>query len=125
MNNFLICILTTIGAVSILIAALGIYRMPDFYTRLSVTVKASTLGVGMILGAVAVHFSEFSITTKAVAVIFFLFITSPVAAFLLARTSYVNGIKLWKKSVRDELKDAKIIKEETNIMCDLDEKPKK
>ncbi len=81
MNDFLIMLFTTLGAIFILIAALGIYRMPDFYTRLSVTVKASTLGVGCILAAVAIHFSEFSITTKVLAVIFFLFITSPVAAF--------------------------------------------
>lgn len=106
MNDFLIIALTTLGAIFILIAALGIYRMPDFYTRLSVTVKASTLGVGCILAAVAVHFSEFSITTKVLAVIFFLFITSPVAAFSIARSSYVSGIKLWDKSVRDELEQA-------------------
>ena len=93
MNDILIMILSTLGAIFILIASLGIYRMPDFYTRLSVTVKAATLGVGCILGAVAVHFSDFSITTKVFAVIFFLFITSPVAAFLLARTAYVSKVK--------------------------------
>lgn len=103
MSDFFIILFTTLGAIFILIAALGIYRMPDFFTRLSVTVKASTLGVGCILAAVAVHFSEFSITTKVLAVIFFLFITSPVAAFLIARSAYVSGIHLWGKSVRDEL----------------------
>lgn|SRR5690554_3566096 len=105
MSDILIMILSTLGAIFILIASLGLYRMPDFYTRLSVTVKAVTLGVGCILGAVAIHFSDFSITTKVFAVIFFLFITSPVAAFLIARTAYVSKVKMWDKSVRDELKD--------------------
>lgn len=105
MNDILIMILSTLGAIFILIASLGLYRMPDFYTRLSVTVKAVTLGVGCILGAVAIHFSDFSITTKVFAVIFFLFITSPVAAFLIARTAYVSKVKMWDKSVRDELKE--------------------
>lgn len=113
MNDILIMILSTLGAIFILIASLGIYRMPDFYTRLSVTVKAVTLGVGCILGAVAIHFSDFSITTKVFAVIFFLFITSPVAAFLIARTAYVSKVKMWDKSVRDELKDV-INKKEKN-----------
>lgn len=113
MNDILIMILSTLGAIFILIASLGIYRMPDFYTRLSVTVKAATLGVGCILGAVAVHFSDFSITTKVFAVIFFLFITSPVAAFLLARTAYVSKVKMWDKSVRDELKNVIDSKEGT------------
>lgn len=112
MSDILIMILSTLGAVFILIASLGIYRMPDFYTRLSVTVKAATLGVGCILGAVAIHFSDFSITTKVFAVVFFLFITSPVAAFMIARTAYVSKVKMWDKSVRDELKDVLENKEE-------------
>ncbi len=119
MSDILIMILSTLGALFILIASLGLYRMPDFYTRLSVTVKAATLGVGCILGAVAIHFSDFSITTKVFAVIFFLFITSPVAAFLIARTAYVSKVKMWDKSVRDELKDV-INKKEGNRKSDAD-----
>ena len=105
MTDLLIMILSTLGAIFILIASIGIFRMPDFYTRLSITIKAATLGIGCILGAAAIHFSEFSITTKVFAIVFFLFITSPVAAFLIARTAYMTGIKLWNKSVTDELKD--------------------
>ncbi len=112
MTDFLIITLSTLGAVFILVASLGIYRMPDFYTRSSVTVKASTLGVGCVLAAVAIHFSEFSITTKIFAVILFLFITSPVGAFMITRTAYITNTPLWDKSVRDELKD-EITDEET------------
>lgn len=105
MTDLLIMILSTLGAIFILISSIGIFRLPDFYTRLSITIKAATLGIGCILGAAAIHFSEFSITTKVFAIVFFLFITSPVAAFLIARTAYMTGIKLWNKSVIDELKD--------------------
>jgi len=105
MNDIIIMILCTLGAFFILIAALGVYRMPDFYTRLSVTVKAATFGVGCILGAAAVHFNDFAVTTKVFAVIFFLLITSPVGAFLIARVALMTGIKLWSKSLHNELKD--------------------
>ena|SRR5690554_518058 len=105
MNDALIIIFSTMGALFILIAALGVYRMPDFYTRLSVTVKAATIGVGCILGSAAFHFSDFAITTKVFAVIFFLLITSPVGAFLIARVAYMTGVKLWDKSIHDELKE--------------------
>src|SRR5690554_5917374 len=104
MIDALIIIFSTLGALFILIAALGVYRMPDFYTRLSVTVKAATIGVGCILGAAAFHFSDFAVTTKVFAVIFFLLITSPVGAFLIARVAYITGVKLWDKSIHDELK---------------------
>lgn|SRR5690554_3118809 len=105
MIDALIIIFSTLGALFILIAALGVYRMPDFYTRLSVTVKAATIGVGCILGSAAFHFSDFAVTTKVFAVIFFLLITSPVGAFLIARVAYITGVKLWDKSIYDELKD--------------------
>ncbi|TDS60196.1 monovalent cation/H(+) antiporter subunit G [Myroides indicus] len=120
MIDILIMVLSTLGAIFILIASIGVFRLPDFYTRLSVTIKAATLGIGCILGAAAIHFSEFSITTKAIAIVFFLFITSPVAAFLIARTAYHTGIKLWDKTVIDELKDK--YKEEAEKNKDSDKK---
>src|SRR5690606_41395019 len=65
MIDIIIGILCTIGAVAILIAAVGILRMPDFYLRLSVTVKAATLGGGLLLLGAAFYFpDEVSVTTK-------------------------------------------------------------
>lgn len=102
MTDVFIMAFCTLGAIFILIAALGIYRMPDFYTRLSVTVKAGTLGVGCILGAAAFYFYDFAVSTKVFAIIFFLFITSPVAAYMISRTAFVSKIKLWKTTLIDE-----------------------
>ncbi len=102
MNELIIMILCTLGAIFVLIAALGIYRMPDFYLRLSVTVKAGTLGVGCILGAVAFYFYDFAVSTKVFAIIFFLFITSPVAAFMISRTAFVSGIHMFNTTIVEE-----------------------
>ncbi|MEG0916520.1 MAG: monovalent cation/H(+) antiporter subunit G [Myroides sp.] len=105
MNDILIMILSTLGAVFILIASFGVFKMPDFYSRLSVTIKAATLGIGCILIAAVLYFSDFSVTTKAIAIMFFLLITSPVAGFLISKVAYMTGTKLWKHSLMDELKD--------------------
>jgi len=117
MKDIFIMILSTMGSLFILISAIGIYRMPDFYTRLTVTIKSGTIGVGCILGAVAIHFSDFSVMTRVFAVIFFIFITSPVAAFFVARTAYLGDVPLWSGSVRDELKD-ELDKSERNQLKD-------
>ena len=105
MIDILIMFLCTLGAVFILIASFGIYKMPDFYARLSVTIKAATLGIGCILIAASLHFSDFSVTTKAFAIILFLMLTSPVAGFLIGKVAYITGTKLWKFSIMDELKE--------------------
>ncbi|GAB3414003.1 monovalent cation/H(+) antiporter subunit G [Niabella aquatica] len=104
MINIIIAIISTIGALAILFASIGILRMPDFYLRLSVTVKASSLGVGLLLICAAIIFpDDASVTTKAIAIIFFLIITAPIAAHMIARTAYFTGTQLWKGSVVDDL----------------------
>ncbi|MEJ5052909.1 monovalent cation/H(+) antiporter subunit G [Sphingobacterium sp. MYb382] len=103
MINVILAILSTVGALSILFASIGILRMPDFYLRLSVTVKASTLGVGLLLICAAIMFPDVSVTTKAIAIIFFLIITAPIAAHMIGRAAYFTGTPLWKGTVVDEL----------------------
>lgn len=103
MTDIIIAIISTIGALAIFFAALGLVRMPDFYLRLSVTVKAATMGVGLLLLCAAILFPDISVTTKAIAIIFFLFITSPVAAQMIARAAYFTGTPLWKGTIVDDL----------------------
>ncbi|MBX3257258.1 MAG: monovalent cation/H(+) antiporter subunit G [Chitinophagaceae bacterium] len=104
MINIILAILSTAGALAILFASIGILRMPDFYLRLSVTVKASSLGVGLLLICAAIMFpDDASVTTKSIAIIFFLFITAPIAAHMIGRAAYFTGIPLWKGTIVDEL----------------------
>lgn len=111
MIDIILAILSTVGALSILSASIGILRMPDFYLRLSVTVKASTLGVGLFLICAAIMFPDISVTTRAIAIIFFLIITAPIGAHMIGRAAYSTGTPLWKGTIIDEL--AERHKEET------------
>lgn len=104
MTDILTALFSTIGALSILFASIGILRMPDFYLRLSVTVKASTLGIGLLLACAAATFSDVSVTTKAMSIIFFLILTAPVAAHMIGKTAYHTGVSIWKGTIIDELK---------------------
>lgn len=103
MSDIFIIILSTLGAIFILLAALGLIRMPDTYLRISVTTKAATLGIGLILIAATIYFSDIGITSRVLAIILFIFLTAPVGAHLIGRASYFVGIKMWKKSVIDDL----------------------
>lgn len=96
-------ILAFLGTVFVLLAAIGILRMPDTYLRISVTTKAVTLGIGLLLIAAAIYSYELSITAKILAIILFLLLTAPVSAHLVGRTTYFTGVKLWKGSVMDDM----------------------
>lgn len=114
MTDIIIGILSTIGALSILFASIGILRMPDFYLRLSVTVKAGTLGIGFLLMCAGIIFPDVSVTTKVIAIVFFLVLTAPVAAHMVARTAYHKKVPLWKDTIIDEFEG-----EQENRECKL------
>lgn len=101
--EYAIMALMTLGALFVLLAAIGVVRMPDLYLRISVTTKALTLGVGMILFGAAIHFSDITTTTRILAIVLFLFLTAPVSAHLIGKASYFVGVPLWKKTLLDEL----------------------
>lgn len=103
MTSVIIAILASLGAAFVLLAAIGILRMPDTFLRMAVTTKAATLGVGLLLVAAAMYFNDMSTTTRVLAIIVFILLTAPVGAHLIGRASYIIGNKLWDKSVMDDL----------------------
>jgi len=96
----------TIMAVSILaggffcfVAGLGVLRLPDVLIRMHASTKAGTLGAGLILAAVAIHFADVATIGRAVVAILFLLITAPVAAHAIGRAAFKAGVPLWKTTV--------------------------
>ena len=67
MNDILIIVFSGIATIFIFLAAIGMLRMPDFYLRLSVTVKATTMGIGIMLVSAALFFGDIATTSKVVA----------------------------------------------------------
>jgi multicomponent Na+:H+ antiporter subunit G len=103
-TDIFVGIFSLLGAIFILLASIGLLRMPDSYLRISVTTKAATLGIGLLLIAASIHFKDISITTRVMAIILFMLLTAPVSGHLLGRTSYLSGVKLWRDSVMDDMK---------------------
>lgn len=87
------------------LAALGLVRMPDLLTRMHATSKAGALGSGLMVFAVAAAYSDAGITARAIAVMFFIILTAPVAAHALARAGYVVGVEKWSGTVKDDFEN--------------------
>ncbi|MBC8180580.1 monovalent cation/H(+) antiporter subunit G [candidate division KSB1 bacterium] len=105
MIEIIVTILLISGAAFMLLAAIGITRMPDLFTRMQAATKAAALGASFIFCAVAFFFSELGVTTRAAATIIFIFLTAPVAAHMLGRAAYLLGVPKWEGTVTDELRD--------------------
>lgn len=103
MAEMLSGVLMVVGAAFILLASLGVLRMPDLFIRMSSSTKAATLGVGSILLSAAVFFGDLGVTSRAMATIAFLFLTAPVAAHMIGRAGYFVGVQLSQKTVLDQL----------------------
>jgi multicomponent Na+:H+ antiporter subunit G len=96
--------LMLVGAGFMLLAALGVARMPDLFTRMHASTKSATLGVGCLMLGAALHFGDAGVTARALAVVAFLFATAPVAAHMIARAGYLSGVPLWEGTLSDELR---------------------
>jgi multicomponent Na+:H+ antiporter subunit G len=103
-REIIAALLVIVGTVFLLLACVGVIRMPDLYLRMSATSKAGTLGSVLVLLGLAVYFNNFSIGARAFATIAFLFLTAPVAAHMIGRAAYMSGVPLWDGTVQDDLR---------------------
>jgi len=77
-----------IGAFFLLVGAIGMVRLPDFYMRLHAPTKASTLGVGGVLAAsLLTGWAQGRFAVAELLITLFVFVTAPVSANLLAQAA--------------------------------------
>jgi multicomponent Na+:H+ antiporter subunit G len=91
-----------VGSTLALLAGVGVLRMPDVFTRMQASTKASTLGLGCLLAGVALRNPEFAFVVRAASIAAFMLLTSAVAAHVIARAAARGGAPMWKGSLVDE-----------------------
>lgn len=89
LSEIVISFFLLLGAGFALVGSIGLVRMPDFYMRLHGPTKATTLGIGGILIASFLFFlfQEGTWSLHEFLVTFFLFLTAPVSAHMLAKAA--------------------------------------
>jgi multicomponent Na+:H+ antiporter subunit G len=78
-------IVILIGAVFLFSAGLGMFRMPDVFTRMQAGTKASTLGNTLVLVGIAISHPAWSF--KLLILIYFVLMTNPISSHALARAA--------------------------------------
>ncbi|MDD7971456.1 monovalent cation/H(+) antiporter subunit G [Roseinatronobacter alkalisoli] len=100
MIDILKALLVLGGGAFVLIAAIGIVRLPDLLTRMHASTKAGTLGSLLILAALAIHIGTVSGTSKVLATVLFLLLTAPIAAHMIGRAYARTNVRN-DKSAKD------------------------
>jgi multicomponent Na+:H+ antiporter subunit G len=85
-----------------LLAGVGLLRLPDVFLRMSATAKAATLGAALACLGAGVHFGEAAILGRVVVIVLFLFLTAPLAAHRIGRAAYRRGCPLFEGTICDE-----------------------
>lgn len=98
-------IMLIVGAIFSFLAAFGIVRLPDLYTRMHAASKAGAVGSGLALLAIALVSFDGAVILRAVLGIVFFMLTAPISAHLLARAAYIAGYRPPAGFVVDELEN--------------------
>lgn len=77
------------------VAALGVIRFPDFYTRLHAAGKGDTLGIALSIIGLALYNGFNLVSIKLLFIVIFIFIANPIGTHVLSRAAFKSGIKPW------------------------------
>jgi multicomponent Na+:H+ antiporter subunit G len=90
--DVLSALLLLAGSVLTLIAAIGLFRMPDAYARIHVATKPATLGIACTLSGAVLQMPGASEITKLLLALGLQLWTVPAASHLLARAGRLSGL---------------------------------
>lgn len=102
MRHLLTAALSLGGAIWILIAAIGIVRLPDLLCRAHAVTKAMTLGIFLVLLALWVHTGDEQTALKIALAIFFQVATIPLANHLVALLALQKNLPRWQQRPMDD-----------------------
>lgn len=83
----------TLGLVLVLAGAVGVIRLPDFYTRMHAAGVTDTLGAELIIFGLILQSGDWQTMAKLALVGLLLFLTSPTATHAVANAAHRAGQK--------------------------------
>ncbi|MDD2381787.1 MAG: monovalent cation/H(+) antiporter subunit G [Mariniphaga sp.] len=86
MDKIIISGLILAGSFFILVAAIGLVRFPDLFSRLHAGTKAPSFGILLIVLGVCLYFNTPVIYLKGFFILIFIYLTAPLAAHAISRS---------------------------------------
>jgi multicomponent Na+:H+ antiporter subunit G len=95
MKELLTATLVLTGSLLILVAAIGLVRLPDVLCRSHAVAKAMTLGIFLMLFGLWIHLDGEEAALKIVLAICFQVVTIPLASHLVGLLALKKGLPRW------------------------------
>ncbi len=110
------------GALLVLTSAVGMLRMPDFYTRLHPSSINDTMGLLLIMAGILLQVDFGLVSIKIFILVLFSMITSATASHALAKAALFSGVKPFgeMKSLSEVLAEEKINKSKVDKISNSD-----
>lgn len=87
-----------VGLFFLVVAAIGMVRMPDVFSRSHALALTDTLGASLVLLGLALHQGWTLTAGKTVVVLILLLLLNPVISHATLRAAFRAGLKPWKRS---------------------------
>ena len=95
--NILSIIFIGAGLFFLMVAAIGVVRLPDVFSRSHAVSLTDSLGAFLMLVGIALYEGLDKDTVKTLAVLALLYILNPVIAHATLRAALRSGLKPWQK----------------------------
>lgn len=95
MTDFVTATLVLAGSLLMLIASIGLLRLPDVLCRSHAVAKAMTLGIFLMLFGLWLHLEGEEASLKILLAIFFQVVTIPVASHLVGLLALKKNLPRW------------------------------
>ncbi|HSH19446.1 MAG TPA: monovalent cation/H(+) antiporter subunit G [Draconibacterium sp.] len=86
MTEIITAILFFLGALFLLVSAVGLVRFSDLYSRMHATTKATSFGLLLMIIGMGIFYHSGIVWLKAALVIFFIYLTAPLASHSIAQS---------------------------------------
>lgn len=96
-QELLAFVLMGLGLVFLIGSAIGMLRLPDFYSRVHASGNSETLGTALVFLGLAVYNGFTDTSAKIIIIFLFVFIGNPIGSHILTKTAYKTGHVVWTK----------------------------
>jgi multicomponent Na+:H+ antiporter subunit G len=86
MREIVIAIFMLGGSFFIFVAAVGMVRFRDLYSRMHASTKATSFGILLLVTGVSIFFAHSAVYLKAALIIIFIYLTAPLSAHAIVKS---------------------------------------